>query len=220
MARSARTRSLRHQIEHDRKFRNAASLAFLKRTYAITRKSLQFDGEAVGRGLARAKLQSKWWADSRVREGVAKARAGEHDEALEFYDCALELYPEHKEAHIARGAAKANQQKYTDAMKCFETALTYSPTNKNAMKYLELTKSALEKSKRLRPSPVERVPKKTDMVLDWNDERERIQSLRGRNQVVEISPDSSSSKKDKKAEKKRMKKERKHEKKEKKSRRE
>ncbi|CAK9090320.1 Hypothetical protein SCF082_LOCUS42604, partial [Durusdinium trenchii] len=73
-----------------------------------------------------SKLQSRTWADQRVREGLAKARAGDQKAAMERYDAALELCPQHKESSalrttwseeglVGRGAALANLGKAREA---------------------------------------------------------------------------------------------------------
>ncbi|CAJ1348287.1 unnamed protein product, partial [Effrenium voratum] len=51
----------------------------------------------AGRGTRLSRTQSRSWADRRVREGIGKARSGDQKAALERYEAALELCPQHKD---------------------------------------------------------------------------------------------------------------------------
>merc|ERR1711904_486727 len=88
-------------------------------------------------------VQSKAWADRRVREGVAKARAGEQKAAIERYDAALELCPKHKDAAVARGAALVNVGRLEDALRDFDLALRLDPQDTNAMKYRDIARGRM-----------------------------------------------------------------------------
>lgn len=90
-------------------------------------------------------VQSEAWADRRVREGVRFAKAGDHLTAMKYYDTAMELWPDHKDALVARGAALANDGKFTAAIASFDRALRIDPTDANASKYREVTVRRLRK---------------------------------------------------------------------------
>merc|ERR1712070_1220532 len=98
---------------------------------------------------------------------------------MEYYDCALELCADHKEAHIAKGAALANLKKFKSAVASFEKALELSPTNKNANKYLEVTRARIKTTPAAKrppsPPPKEDITRSTGMVLDWADEQARME---------------------------------------------
>lgn len=49
------------------------------------------------------------WAMEAVRQGVGCAKAGSYDEAVRYYNRAIELHPSCVDAYVARGAASANQ---------------------------------------------------------------------------------------------------------------
>ncbi|CAK9083917.1 unnamed protein product [Durusdinium trenchii] len=94
----------------------------------------------AGQAARLSKLQSRTWADQRVREGLAKARAGDQKAAMERYDAALELCPQHKEGLVGRGAALANLGKAREALKDFDAALRIDPEDANALKYRDIAR--------------------------------------------------------------------------------
>eukprot|EP00913_Durusdinium_trenchii_P028237 g26472.t1 len=138
----------------------------------------------AGQAARLSKLQSRTWADQRVREGLAKARAGDQKAAMERYDAALELCPQHKESSalrttwseeglVGRGAALANLGKAREALKDFDAALRIDPEDANALKYRDIArKRAREAARALRPafmnapisfgSDISRVPEGSD----------------------------------------------------------
>ncbi|KAF4656772.1 Tetratricopeptide repeat protein 14 [Perkinsus chesapeaki] len=83
--------------------------------------------------------QSERWASRRLREGLAKHKSGgDLEEALVYYDSALELDPNHADALVAKGAALTSQGKYNEAIKCFDRALRVRPDHANAAKYRDI----------------------------------------------------------------------------------
>eukprot|EP00928_Gymnodinium_smaydae_P043897 TRINITY_DN29336_c0_g1_i1.p1 TRINITY_DN29336_c0_g1~~TRINITY_DN29336_c0_g1_i1.p1 ORF type:complete len:490 (+),score=85.25 TRINITY_DN29336_c0_g1_i1:39-1508(+) len=92
--------------------------------------------ESLGAELSR--MQGRKWADRRVRDGVAKARTGDQKAALERYDAALDLCPQHKEGLVARGAALTNVGRLKEALQDFEDALKLDPADANALRYREI----------------------------------------------------------------------------------
>lgn len=58
-----------------------------------------------------------------VQRGIALAKDGNFDEALEYYKKALEKCPTNIDALVAAGAAHANQQDFRSALRYFEDAL-------------------------------------------------------------------------------------------------
>lgn len=62
---------------------------------------------------------------------------GDNDEAMRYYNRAIELHPDNAEAFVARGAAFANQQQLRRASQDFEHALELDPGVRNAGAYLE-----------------------------------------------------------------------------------
>jgi len=87
-----------------------------------------------------SRIQGRKWADRRVREGVARARAGDQTGALERYDAALELCPRHKEGLVARGAALTNVGQVNEALRDFDIALALDPADANAIKYRDIAR--------------------------------------------------------------------------------
>lgn len=59
-----------------------------------------------GRASRLSRVQSRCWADQRVRDGLGRARQGDQKAAIERYDAALELCPQHKEGLVGRGRLK------------------------------------------------------------------------------------------------------------------
>lgn len=99
--------------------------------------------EGLMKGLHITRVQSRNWADRRVKEGIGRSRAGDQQGALEHYNAALELVPSLKEALIGKGAALANSGKKAEALKAFDEALKMSPTNANALKYKAMTQKRM-----------------------------------------------------------------------------
>jgi len=95
------------------------------------------------RGLLLSGVQSKNWADRRVREGVSLARGGDQKGALERYNVALELCPQHKEGLVGRGAALVNLGRAREGLNDFEGALQLDSEDTNALKYREIARRRL-----------------------------------------------------------------------------
>merc|ERR1719277_1642843 len=112
----------------------AQQLGLLNLHSTLLQEARRIDSNAPSRGAQLTAVQSKTWADGRVREGVAKARAGDQKAALERYDAALELCPRHKEGLVGRGAALVNVGRLHDALRDFDLALKLDPADANAKK--------------------------------------------------------------------------------------
>lgn len=134
------SRGLAGRLEADRKWYDVAS-------YAVRCNIESEDSpDPVDRFAARVfttrkdtARQSEQWASRRLREGLAKHRAGGNlDEALVYYDSALSLKPDHPDALVAKGAALTTKGKYSEAVECFEGALRVKPDHVNARKYREI----------------------------------------------------------------------------------
>merc|ERR1719183_34489 len=87
-----------------------------------------------------SRIQGRKWADRRVREGVARARAGDQKAALERYDAALDLCPKHTAGLVARGAALTNVGRIKEALRDFDAALALDPADANAIKYRDIAR--------------------------------------------------------------------------------
>ena len=95
--------------------------------------------DSIGRSRADALGQA--WADTRVQQGVAVQRdEGLLEEALDYYDAALGLVPDHFHALVARGVALIELERYEESIESLGAALRISPTNKNAIKYIQLAR--------------------------------------------------------------------------------
>eukprot|EP00931_Biecheleriopsis_adriatica_P054227 TRINITY_DN31899_c0_g1_i1.p1 TRINITY_DN31899_c0_g1~~TRINITY_DN31899_c0_g1_i1.p1 ORF type:complete len:602 (+),score=137.94 TRINITY_DN31899_c0_g1_i1:25-1806(+) len=94
-------------------------------------------------GMNLSRIQGRAWADRRVREGVARARAGDQKAAIERYDAALDLCPQHKEGLVGRGAALTNLGRAREALRDFDAALRIDPQNSNAIKYRDIARKRL-----------------------------------------------------------------------------
>jgi len=103
--------------------------------------------EEGSRGRRISRAQSRKWADRRVHEGVAKAKAGDQTGALEHYAAALELFPAHREGLVGKGAALANLGKFKESLRAFEAALKLDPEDANARRYRDIALSRLEGGK-------------------------------------------------------------------------
>ncbi|KAF4661036.1 Tetratricopeptide repeat protein 14 [Perkinsus olseni] len=83
--------------------------------------------------------QTNEWASRRLREGLAKHRSGGSlDDALLYYDSALELNPRLPDALVAKGAALTSKGNYGRAVECFDEALRVKPGHGNARRYREI----------------------------------------------------------------------------------
>lgn len=100
-------------------------------------------GARSSKGRHLSQLQSRAWADRRVREGISRARAGDQKGALERYEAALALWPRHKEGLVGRGAALVNVGRPKEALRDFDAALALHPGDTNATKYREIARRRL-----------------------------------------------------------------------------
>eukprot|EP00435_Cladocopium_sp_Y103_P048568 s2236_g14.t1 len=99
-----------------------------------------------GRASRLSRVQSRCWADQRVRDGLSRARSGDQKAAIERYDAALELCPQHKEGLVGRGAALTNLGKAREALKDFDAALRLDPEDANALKYREIARKRVREA--------------------------------------------------------------------------
>lgn len=99
-----------------------------------------------GRASRLSRVQSRCWADQRVRDGLGRARQGDQKAAIERYDAALELCPQHKEGLVGRGAALTNLGKAREALKDFDAALRLDPEDANALKYREIARKRVREA--------------------------------------------------------------------------
>ncbi|GAX77486.1 hypothetical protein CEUSTIGMA_g4930.t1 [Chlamydomonas eustigma] len=86
---------------------------------------------------------NKGWSDEALRCGIAQAKSGTYNEAMRYYDRAIELFPGNADAFVARGAAHANMKHLVEAANDFKTALSMDSNNVNAMRYLEAVRKRL-----------------------------------------------------------------------------
>ena len=99
-----------------------------------------------GQSARLSRVQSRCWADQRVRDGLGRARQGDQKAAIERYDAALELCPQHKEGLVGRGAALTNLGKAREALKDFDAALRLDPEDANALKYREIARKRVREA--------------------------------------------------------------------------
>ncbi|XP_026190549.1 uncharacterized protein LOC34617523 [Cyclospora cayetanensis] len=107
---------------------------------------------AGGIGRLLAQEQGADWAKRRLKAGVACARRGYLDQALQLYDSALQLQPNYADALIARGAAYANKLDYEKAAADLDAALALEPANKNAAKYRAIVAERMEGKEQGKPA--------------------------------------------------------------------
>lgn len=119
--------------------------------------------------------QNQNWADARLQEGIALARANEYRRAHQAYQQGLDLIPNHVELLVASAANQANQGHKQQAMAMLEQALHIEPDHGNAKQYLQeiqqsLRQSALaEKAERARTDAlVERSLRGNEALSDSN----------------------------------------------------
>lgn len=101
----------------------------------------------------KGETQSAWAAEA-VRRGVAHARGGDLEAALRCYAQALELVPEHRDAHVARGAALANCGRLAEGREACEAALRLDPSDRNAQQYLDAIVAKLAAQQAQVPMPM------------------------------------------------------------------
>ncbi|XP_063852100.1 E3 ubiquitin-protein ligase RBBP6-like isoform X2 [Scylla paramamosain] len=98
------------------------------------------------------KAQMSRWAHKSVADGVVFFKRGQHEEAFQCLNKALQIDTENVEAFVAKGALLANFGSLEKAVENFEEALKYNPTHNNAQKYIcetlvELGKQLEEENK-------------------------------------------------------------------------
>ncbi|XP_042240388.1 tetratricopeptide repeat protein 14-like isoform X2 [Homarus americanus] len=82
------------------------------------------------------KAQMSRWAHKSVADGVVFFKRGQHEEAFQCLNKALQIDNENVEAFVAKGALLANLGRFEKAVEDFEQALEHNPTHSNARKYI------------------------------------------------------------------------------------
>lgn len=88
--------------------------------------------------------QNQAWAKDSVTRGIALAKQGNVESALQHYEHALEIEPSFTHAFIARGAAYVLQGKLKEAVGEFEYALRLDPEQAHAKRYLQVAQDKLD----------------------------------------------------------------------------
>ncbi|XP_011291360.2 tetratricopeptide repeat protein 14 homolog isoform X2 [Musca domestica] len=91
-------------------------------------------------------LQASKWAFRSVAEGIEYFKVGQHVEAFQCLNKALNIDPRNVEGLVARGALYANKGSFLKAVEDFEKALTLNSLHVNARKYMGETLVALGRS--------------------------------------------------------------------------
>lgn len=95
--------------------------------------------------LALREAQNLSWAESKTKDGLCRAREGQHSEAVVLFTQALQLAPRYVNARIARGCSFANMLQYDDAIRDFRRVLNHDAANEHAAAYLSHTVEKREK---------------------------------------------------------------------------
>lgn len=95
--------------------------------------------------LALREAQNLSWAESKTKDGLGRAREGQHSEAVVLFTQALQLAPRYVNARIARGCSFANMLQYDDAIRDFRRVLNHDAANEHAAAYLSHTVEQREK---------------------------------------------------------------------------
>ncbi|XP_056648965.1 tetratricopeptide repeat protein 14 homolog isoform X1 [Diorhabda sublineata] len=91
-------------------------------------------------------VQASKWAYRNVADGIDHFKAGNHVEAFQCLNKALNIDPKNVEGLVARGALYANSGNFQKAIEDFETALKLNQSHANARKYMGETLVALGRS--------------------------------------------------------------------------
>ncbi|XP_067142949.1 tetratricopeptide repeat protein 14 [Centruroides vittatus] len=122
------------------------------------------------------RLQSNKWAFKSVKDGVAYFKSGNHVEAYQCLNKALQIDPENVEAFVARGALFANNNNIKKAIEDFEKALEINPLHGNAQKYLSETLVALGKCCEEK-GDIEEACKNYKRAISINNNSEAVEAL-------------------------------------------
>lgn len=122
------------------------------------------------------RLQSNKWAFKSVKDGVAYFKSGNHVEAYQCLNKALQIDPENVEAFVARGALFANNNNIKKAIEDFEKALEINPLHGNAQKYLSETLVVLGKCCEEK-GDIEEACKNYKKAISINNNSEAIEAL-------------------------------------------
>uniref|UniRef100_A0A1A9Z9X2 TPR_REGION domain-containing protein n=1 Tax=Glossina pallidipes TaxID=7398 RepID=A0A1A9Z9X2_GLOPL len=91
-------------------------------------------------------IQASKWAFRSVAEGIEYFKIGQHVEAFQCLNRALNIDPRNVEGLVARGALYANKGSFLKAVEDFEKALKLNAYHVNARKYMGETLVALARS--------------------------------------------------------------------------
>ncbi|XP_059218057.1 tetratricopeptide repeat protein 14 homolog isoform X1 [Stomoxys calcitrans] len=91
-------------------------------------------------------VQASKWAFRSVAEGIEYFKVGQHVEAFQCLNKALNIDPRNVEGLVARGALYANKGSFLKAVEDFEKALKLNSLHVNARKYMGETLVALGRS--------------------------------------------------------------------------
>ncbi|CAK0755235.1 hypothetical protein CVIRNUC_002359 [Coccomyxa viridis] len=120
------------------------------------------------------------WSQEAVCRGIASAKGGDQDTALQAYDRALQLDANNVDAYVARGAASANQRHFSRAVADFETALEIEPEHTNAGRYLAAVRAQMAQLN-INPQPRSRLTPPRHLPTpppSWSEAVPRDQSSR------------------------------------------
>ncbi|MFQ6050162.1 MAG: FKBP-type peptidyl-prolyl cis-trans isomerase [Candidatus Hydrothermarchaeota archaeon] len=82
-----------------------------------------------------------------VERGTYLLRMRRFEEALEFFDKALNINPEHGDAWNKKGVALGMMEKFEEALACFDRALEINPQDREALSNRKLALSRIREGK-------------------------------------------------------------------------
>ena len=78
-----------------------------------------------------------------ITKGASLYSAGRYENALKYFDSALEIKPDCVEALINKGTTLLSLDKYEDAIKCYKTVLEINPDNTSVLCNLGISLASL-----------------------------------------------------------------------------
>ncbi|XP_050718862.1 tetratricopeptide repeat protein 14-like isoform X3 [Eriocheir sinensis] len=192
-------KSYAHALEKLKTFNNPRSIRHLAGKFNISLSShsslmdslkYKFPDREMYRSVRKSQMSR--WAHKSVADGVVFFKRGQHEEAFQCLNKALQIDNENVEAFVAKGALLANFGSLEKAVENFEEALKYNPTHNNAQKYIcetlvELGKQYEEENK------IEEAEKSFKKCLSINPDheagKESIRKLIQKNDLGPKSPE-------------------------------